>query len=1328
MNIYSIDNQYVKKLIRESTPDSKMKTNRKSTILRFVFFFALLPTLLINKALAYDFHHITVEMGLNNSTTFSIIKDQKDLMWFSTKEGIDRYDGSNFKNYVLYKPTEITKYGLRRNKFYKDSDNKIWVYNFYEIFVYNRIKDRYEKIYSIKGNNVIQDVFIDNKKTLIFFATAKGLICYDYGKKQSFTYPEINFPISGFAVYSKDLLLLAHHNAVNFLDIHTRKLKTNLLSKELINQISTLYNISGVCVDKDKNIYLASLGQISAFKHYDQQLRTNPKLNQEIDKTLITKIIVTDDNNILFGTPGKSLFRIDSHLNLIKSYYIEQANNENINTNEISDIYIDSNNRIWISGNGISYLNKEELDFQYYKNNTHSTNTLFHNEIRSFVEDEEGNLWIGTNYGISILKSDRKNWIFLNPQNNKSKILNNKILALTKTVSGHIVAGTSQGELFKIDQKLSISPISKGINVGYFSINALLVDHDLLWYGQGGSDLRSKDMKTGIVRSYPVSDVLCIIKSKEGQIVTGGHAGLHFLSNNKDVQTFDASKYNIGSIFCVVEDDNQFLWLASEGQGLIKFDVTNRLFKKYTTVNGLNSNLVYGIVPDLYGNLWLSTTKGISCFNIEKQEFRNYTMDDGLPIKEFIYGAYGKTRNNEIVFGSNDGFIIFNPKDLLNLDLKTNLIMTDFEIFNKSVEIEAKDSPLKQSIDETQSIKLAYNQNSFSLSFSSVNLVNKANYYRWKLEGLEDEWSPIGKENQANYTNIKPGKYRFIVQWSNSNSQLQIEKNTRQIDIEITPPFWKTTYAYFIYFILIALLVYWIINSYLTKQSENQARERIRFFTNILHDIRTPLSLIKVPLKMAIKKKDFSSETLDFLNKANNNASQLTKLIDQLLDFDKKDLEMYKLKLSYINAEETLDQICENFIPLMEQRGILFSKGHHETETILPVDLDKFNKIVFNIISNAIKYTGEGKTIHLSTEITGRKFLISIIDTGIGIPEEQQKLIFKKYFRAKNVANSNETGFGIGLSIAKELVNLHGGEIWFESVVNHGTTFYLRFPMGDDLHIGKNVEEHHKVLNDEYVVEETKERNNSRSQKILIAEDNESLRNLMVSGLKSEFKVMAVQNGIEGLNVLSKTSIDVVVSDLMMPLMDGTEFCYEVKNNIKTSHIPFILLTALNSNENKAEGYRIGADVYLEKPVDMDLLINCIKSLLRNRSMIKERFLNNDVIPTDELSELDKKFVDQIIQISETQFSNPDYSIEDMEREIGISHTGLYRKFKGLFDETPMEFLQHYRLKKSIELLQSGNYYVNEVAYMVGFSDPKYFSIVFKKYYGKNASDFLKKQ
>lgn len=1292
------------------------------------FFFILIFTLMAETITAFSFHHITVEMGLSNSTTFSVIKDEKGLMWFSTKEGIDRYDGTQFKNYVLYKPTEITKYGLRRNKFYNDDNMNIWVYNFYEVFIYNRQKDKFDKKYSVDNNNTIRDLFVDNKQGIVFLATDKGLICYDYNKNISYTYPDLSFPIITFTKYSENLLISVHNNAISFLNIKTKQIEKEILSTELINQISKLRDISGACIDKNKNIYLASLGQVSLLKPHDTQLRTNPLLNKEIDKTVITKIVADKNGAIFLGTPGKGLLQIDSLLNLQISYYTKI---ENTNINEVSDIFIEENNRLWISGYGISYLNSKELNFQYYKNNVHATNCLYHNEVRSFIEDKNNNLWIGTNSGISILSNDRKTWSNLSLHDINNKLSSNKITALTMDDSGNIIAGTSQGEIIEIDSHHSVTLIgTNGYGVYKTGINDLLIDDDELWYGGAGSYLGCKNLKSGIVQTFPVTNVLCIIKSKNGKIITGGHNGIHLISHKNDIKNYDASKYNIGSIFCIVEDNEHNLWLASEGQGLIKFNLANESFKKYTSADGLLSDLVYGILPDTYGYLWLSTTKGISCFNIQQEIFRNYTPDDGLPIKEFTYGSYGQAKNGEILFGSNNGFLIFNPKELLDFDLKTNLIFTDFKIFNKKAPIGTEGSPLTKSIDETKSIKLAYNQSSITFEFSSVNLVNKANYYRWKLEGLEHEWSPITKENYANYTNLKPGKYTFIVQSINTNIQSEIIKNTRQIDIEIAPPFWKTIYAYLIYFILIAGAFYIAIKFYLTKLSENQAKDRIKFFVNIVHDIRTPLSLIKAPLKIAIKKKDFSDETLEVLKKANNNVIQLTKLVDQLLDFDSKDLKKSKLKLSYVNIEQTLNRICENFIPLMEQRGIILTQNHQQTETILPVDIDKLDKILFNLLSNAVKYTKEKGHIHLETSIVHKKFLISIADDGIGIPQKEQKYIFKRYFRVKNATNSNNTGFGIGLMIAKELIELHGGEIWFESTVNKGTTFYLTFPINvipaTDKEVHVQTESPDNAPTSELTNEE--ELPNNRRPKIIIAEDNDELRNLMVSQMKDEFKIIAVKNGAEGLKVVNKTSVDAIVSDIMMPIMEGTEFCFEVKNDIKTSHIPFILLTALSSNEHKTEGYKIGADVYMDKPVDIDLLINCIKNLLINREKIKEKFIKNEAIATDSLNDTDRKFVDQVMKMTERNISNPNYSTEDLEREIGISHAGLYRKFKKIFNTTPLEFVQHYRLKKSVELLQSENYNVSDVAYMVGFSDPKYFSIVFKKYYGKNASDFLKEK
>lgn len=1291
--------------------------------------FSVLCVLVFWPVEAHNLHNITVEMGLSNSTTFSVIKDQRGLMWFSTKEGIDRYDGNYFKNYALYPSEEITQYGLRRNRFHIDNDSKIWVYNYSDIFAYNQSKDCFDKIYSVGNGNTIRDVFVRDNRHTIYIAVDEGLLMYNPLSGDVRRLADVAVPIVSIARYSDNTLILVSRSRIFFFDTRNDTLDNIMLTEDISREISMLKDVSSVCVDRNKNIFLASLGQISAFNVTDLHLRTNAELNRAIGLTVISKIITDKEGFIFFGTPGQGLFKIDSNLQLLSPFYKSSSSSSEINTNEVSDIFIDDENRLWLSGYGISYLNDKELNFLYYCNDRNDRNTLHHNGVRSFIEDDKGNLWVGTNYGISILSKDRQRWRYINPHSYGHLAANNKIFALAKDDRGNIIAGTAQDGLFCIAPDLSFAPMDVKNEYTYrTSINALFVDGEYVWSGGAGSNLEKRHIKTGTKEQFPIVDVLRIIKGDNGEIICGGHNGLHFISTDGQIRGFNAGKYNIGSIFCVTEDSEGVLWLASEGQGLIRFDHSNERFTKFTVVDGLSSNLVYGIEEDLYGNLWLSTTKGLSCFNIKNETFKNYTLDDGLPIKEFAYGAYGKTKNNEIIFGGNTGFIIFNPKELLDFNLKTNLIITDFKIFNKSVEIDAPDSPLDSSIDEARYIKLNHDQNSITFEFSSINLVNKANYYRRKLEGLDQEWSPITKVNYVNYTNLRPGSYKFIIQWANTNSQAEIVKNSREIDIEIVPPFWKTIWAYVFYTLLAIGLIYAVVKFYLIKISEKQAKDKIRFFVNIVHDIRTPLSLIKSPLRIAIKKRDFSDETLDILKKANNNASRLTKLADQLLDFERKNLKKSDLKLSYIDVNQTLSNICEDFIPLMEQRGIVFTQNYQSIEEPVALDVEKFDKIIFNLLSNAIKYTHKAGQIAITTSVVNKKIQISIADNGIGIPKEQQKQLFKRYFRADNIVNSNATGFGIGLMITKELVTLHGGHIWCDSVLNKGTTFFITFPTVPIVHsiggygnAGKYDEQ--KILVSDTDSDPVK---GTRKPKILVVEDNDHLREFMVLHLQDDYKVITAVNGEEALNIIHKTSVDVVISDVMMPVMDGSELCFEIKNNAKTNHIPVILLTALSSSEHKAEGYKIGADIYMSKPVDIGVLINCINNLLDNRKKIKEKFINERYGPQSELNEVDKKFMAQVQAIVAQNLSNSGYSVEDMEREMGISHAQIYRKFKSLFGETPLEFIQHYRLNKSVELLQSGNYYVNEIAYMVGFSDPKYFSVVFKRYFGKNASDFLK--
>jgi signal transduction histidine kinase/DNA-binding response OmpR family regulator/ligand-binding sensor domain-containing protein len=1306
-------------------PKSEPSFAHQLYLLRMKTFLTLLLAISVKFCFPQGFQNLSVKDGLSNSTTFAIIQDQKGLMWFSTKEGIDRYDGSGYKHYNLYTSDKLTRYGLRRNKFHLDQQNQIWVNNFSDVFLYQSGKDKFQFIYSVAAGNTIRDIFVDSYKKYLYLATDQGLIKYNYATKKTVVYEDISAALVGLYPYSADVLVVALKKGIAFFDHKAEKLVFRNQTLRLKAQIENL-TLSTVCVDGSKNIFCGSSGQVSTFKLGDYKLKTSAALNKLISNVEVTKILPDKQQAIYFGTEGKGLYKVNANLQILQSFYSDQNNLASLPENEAMDLFIDRDNRVWIAGHEISYLNPTRAKFRSYTHQLNNPNSLIHNSIRSIIEDHKGNLWIGTNYGISILNTDRKNWSYLNTQKVNNTSISNKVTALTSGYNETILAGTYQNGIFSINQNHTISHISKEDSFSFKkNVNTLYLNGDELWFGGAGVYLKRQSLKTGFVKTFSISNVLSISKNEQGEIVTGGHNGLHIINAADSIRTFNASEYKIGSVFCVRADHGSRVWLASEGQGLIRFDTRNGSYKKYLVEDGLPSNLVYGILQDEQDNLWLSTTKGLSCFNKQKQSFRNYSLADGLTIKEFAYGAYAKTSKKELVFGGNHGLVIFNPIDVINNNFNTRLFFTDFKVFNRSANIDIVNTPLIKSIDETSNIKLKYNQNALTFDFVSVNYNNTANLYRWKLDGLDKEWSPATSEHSANYTNLKPGTYTFRVQWTNSGLGSQFSKNERVLNINISSPFWATTWAYLFYTSVICLLIFLAFKFYHIQISELHAKDKIKFFINIAHDIRTPLSLIRSPLSIALKRNDLSDETQEVLKTASHNASRLTSLVDQLLDFEKAEFKNTKLQLSSIHAEETLDKLCNDFIPLLEQRGIILIRNYKNKETLLRVDKDKFDKIIFNILSNAVKYTPKGGSIHIKTGIQNHNFYIKIQDSGVGIPKEEHKHIFKRYFRAKNVTNSNEVGFGIGLMVTRELVKLHSGEIWFDSDTNQGTTFHITLPVIND-HFTRQLETQVAETTTEEINYNTKQR--GKLPKILITEDNDELRSLMTKNLANFYEIHEANNGCKGLESALKISPDVIISDVMMPDMDGNEFCYEIKNNIKTSHIPFILLTALSTNQHKIESYKTGADTYLEKPFDLDLLRSCIDNLIENRKKLRERFASHNMVVSDGMTELDKKFVEQITKITEANIANADFAIEELEKEVGMSHASLYRKFKGLMGKTPLGFVQHYRLKKAMDLLVNGGHNVNEVAYMVGFSDPKYFSTVFKKHFGKNASEYLREK
>ena len=1285
------------------------------SILRLAICMMLVPVC----SYSQGFRILSPENGLSNSTTFSVQQDAKGFMWFSTKEGLDRYDGITCKHYDLYDSKNLTRYTLRQNSFYLDSHNELWVVGFADIFRYNQQLDRWETIYSVGKNNSIRTLWVQDT-TDLYLGTDQGLIRYNITSRQQTRYPLITAPMINIEAYDASLLMLTFKKGIAFFDYKKQLLNTNLLHPQLKTKLDNL-QLTCSAIDSNKQIFLGTAGAVYKCDLKNASLQTTPAFNKQLYQYPVSKILPDKNTTLYIGTEGTGVFKTDTAFTVLESFIANRDDPHSLPENYATDLFIDKDARLWISGKNISFNDPARLKFTIYQHQLNKEGSLIHNSVRSVTEAADGNIWIGTNYGISILNRHNNTWKHINTEYpNSRELITNKIFAVSSD-GNNIFAGSNQNRIVSINRNLHITELP-GIPGGnmYNNITCIYEDGTDLWIGSVPEKLRKLNTLTGAWTVYPISNVLSITKDGSGKIIAGGHTGVSFISTSGEITGFKAAEYGIGSVFCALVDSKKRLWLGSEGQGLIRFDTSMNRQEKYTVNQGLPSNLVYGILEDKSGKLWLSTTNGLACFNPESKHCTSYSVEEGVGIKEFNFGAYAATRNGEMIFGGSNGLLIFTPEEIRETSIRTPLVFTNLKLFNRSVDRADQDAVLSSVLDETPSLSLKHHQNSITIDFMSINYSSHfKTLYKWKLEGMDADWTPYSDKHSAIYTNLKPGKYLFKVKWSSGIID-QIEQE-RTLAIIISPPFWQTTWAYLLYIIAAIAFIYCSFFIYRIRINNAHAREKIDFFVNVAHDIRTPLSLIQSPLHIAIGKNDAPENTKRLMETAHNNTQRLTRLITQLLDFEQADLKRIKLNAENVVVEEILNQLYKDFLPLTNKHGIRFNIHHDHHATILQLDKDKFDKIIYNLLSNAVKYSKRDGLIEMKTTISGSRFVITISDTGIGIPNEQQKLIFKRYFRAKNVVNSNEPGSGIGLMLTMALVKLHHGTLRFESKENQGTQFTLGFPLQNDPQPATSPT---TVPQNNITVSNTTSSRKNRKPVVLIVEDNYELLHHLVDHLSEFYTIYTADNGREALTKTPKIFPDLIVSDVMMPEMDGREFCHEIKKNVETSHIPVILLTALTTTEHKKEGFKMGADSYLEKPFDIELLKIRIDNLLENRKRLIDKFSSStEQVETEPAA--GPQFLEQVNAIMEENLANYDFSVDEFEKSLGLSHSVLYRKFNATMGKTPNDFITQYRLKKSLILLNNGTLNINEVAYAVGFSDPKYFSTVFKKHFGKNASDFL---
>ena len=778
------------------------------------------------------------------------------------------------------------------------------------------------------------------------------------------------------------------------------------------------------------------------------------------------------------------------------------------------------------------------------------------------------------------------------------------------------------------------------------------------------------------------------------------------------------------------------VWLSTDGGGLNLFDLKTRKAINYSTRDGLPSNEVLGTQIDDKGRLWVATGKGLAYIvNAGKKNAKVFRVGFFAPETQNISRySFSKLGDGLFAHGSTGGAFIFRASDIVNKPYSAPLHFTAFEtlknIDNLSPERERQYTEM---LNAGKTLDLAYDENAFIISFASINFSNQDDIlYSYKMEGMDYDWSVPDVARQARYTNIPPGDYEFTVKCISKNTGEVLD--SRSLRIHVAQPYWNTPFAWLVYFLLMSGFAWLAWRYFANRMARKNFAEKINFFVNTAHDIRTPITLIMAPLSELKREKGLSEQGNEFLNIAIHNTKRLFWLINQLLDFQKFDSNKSLNVMKYDLADYLHTKYLE-FQPLCERKGLSFILEAGKAPVYLWYDKEKMSKILDNLLSNAIKYTPEGGSVKMRLTESEKNVQIEIADTGIGIPQKAQKHLFSNFYRASNAVNSKETGSGLGLLLTKQLVHMHKGSISYESTENKGSVFTVTFKKGF-VHLAKHITPQH-TDEEKSVVQSRQEdalptdTGDKVRNTLLLIEDNDELRYYLTTVFKDDYNVLDCPDSESALALLNRQSVDMIISDVMLPGMQGDELCKKLESDFTTSHIPIILLTARTEKEAVMQGFESGADDYMTKPFDTDVLKMKLKSILQNRQALTRKILAQSTV--DETSEesakepqltsMDQDFLKKSTSFIKEHMKNPDFNVAELCRELAMSRTLYYGKLKSLTGQSPIEFIRAIRLTEAASLLRR-HIPVQEVAEKVGFTDAKYFSTVFKKYYGVSPSKY----
>lgn len=1345
-------------------------------------------------AQTYEFSRLDNGDGLSNNQIADIFKDSQGFIWFATNSGLNRYDGHRFRIFKHNKANPKTIASDRVTAIQEDAEGDLWLQ------ISDSIYDVYTPATGLFHHDVSQfliakrlpphpsRIVISKQKDIYAYYNGIGIYWHNVRSKKNTFYKQTSSSkgvfgggdVARLEASGQYIWIMKRDGLLERINKQTGK--CDLQNSDFRTSKSTIRKTILTDTDGDLWVYPSFDDKGVAFLDVKEGKWNYPDSgNSSTLSNSLVRFVIQDNKGLFWiGTDHRGIYVYDKKNGSSTILMHDFVNEGSISQNSTISAYCDNNGIVWVGTykNGICYYHPQLFKFKkpplfyIFRQNTEAF------DCNSLFKDKNGDLWIGTNGSGLIRYSEDTNrtQVFRATSQGLSSDI---ITSITADHNNTLWIGTFLGGLnaydgsrfrhYQFDEKNQNSLSSK-------SVYGIAEDKDKnLWIATLGGGLNRFDEARRTFTRYtslnnrniPSDYILSLHLAHNGNLFLCTDRGLAWLTEKGYQPPVFHNEVKIDQLsgnicYNVLLDSRRLIWIATE-KGITIYNPRNKTYSYIDQKNGLPDDEIESLIEDNSHHIWAGTRKGLCKITYSgpspKEAFSITTFDmkDGLPSPVCNLNAAFKDRNGKIYIGTIKGYVGFDPEKIVTNKIIPRPKFTELQISNQTIEPGSKYNGrvvIKKAVTELNELTIKHNETNFSIFFSSLNYIHpEKNSYKYRLEGLDPDWNTIKKgDGSVSYSNLSPGTYTLIVYASNNDGIWC--KQPLRLKIIVQPPFWSTWWAYLIYITLLVALLWLLLKYKLKKQTEEFQQAQIvrdakkmhevdelkfKFFTNISHEFKTPISLIVAPVDKLLKDEK-SEEHRELLSIIRRNAMSLLNMVNEILEFRKLDLNKLSLKLTQGDIVDFIRQICCSFSTLAKQKAIDFTFSSSLEKLLMQFDQEKMGRIITNLLSNAFKYTEYGE-INVRMEVMenlssdDKTLIIKVSDTGIGIDEANIGRIFERFFRIENQHKGNTTGAGVGLHLVSEYVKLHHGEVHVHSEVGKGSEFSVKIPISGTIDYSESLPhlstESFEATADLNETETSKPHGQSgiEAPLLLIVDDNEDFRNFIAGLFAGTYRLAFAQDGEEAVGIVIDQLPDVVLSDVMMPRMNGYELCKKLKADIRTANIPVILITAKTSDENKFAGFEAGADDYVSKPFSIDLLVLKVSRMVeRRKKTLQAQKHKIDLSPSEiEITSESEKFVKKAIGIIEDNIGNPNFLVEDLCREMAMSRVGFYKQILSITEKTPSELIRHIRLKRAADLLERSELYVNEIAFQVGFNDPKYFRKYFKDEFGVTPNEYKKR-